>query len=378
MIEGMASVGSPSQLGPSIPTAAEGHVGEADVRVEDEPPHDRDRDDAGHDRAGSSRPGTASGSGRSRGRGRARRPAPGPGSAARRRPRSRRCCRARSRTARRRTGSMKLSRPMKSTPSGLRRSRSPKSVNARTSEASTGPARNTAKIATKGKAKAQPVRSRRQVRRTGPGRRAGRGRVPCGSLGLGRAASRPAIVSLPVRSRVLGQSDGPAHLPVPIDVAFCWRAAAASSGVASPVVTRLHLVVDGGRDLRPGRDGRLRLGVVQLAPEDVDPRVLLELRLVPAGRHRRHHGRDLVPLGLDLGARDVLEERPGGGLVLAVGEDAEVAAADERGAGGAVLAGHRRDVPLALEVRAAGLVEEAEVPRAGEEHRVGARHEGRA
>ncbi|EGJ74951.1 putative bacterial extracellular solute-binding protein [Streptomyces sp. Tu6071] len=131
----------------------------------------------------------------------------------------------------------------------------------------------------------------------------------------------------------------------------------------------LDRVVDLRGDLRPLRERGRGLRVLDLRAEGLEVLVGRELAAVPGGGAGREVAARLVELGLALGARQVLHEVRGGGLVVAVLGDDERGAAGHRGRG--LVARHRRDAPLALEVRVR-LVDRADLPGAGEEHRHGA------
>ena len=104
---------------------------------------------------------------------------------------------------------------------------------------------------------------------------------------------------------------------------------------------------------------------LELLAEDLQLRVLGELAGLPGGLDGRQVADLVVERLLGLRLAQPLDVLPGAVGVVGVVEDREVAAADERRAGRAVRAGQRRDGVLLL--GHAGVLDQAGVPRAGDE-----------
>ena len=126
---------------------------------------------------------------------------------------------------------------------------------------------------------------------------------------------------------------GHGQRPVPIDDALdCISLTASSAGVCPSTTCSTRESIDGG-DLLPGRDGRRRLGGLELLAEDLQLRVLGELAGVPGGLDGGQVADQVVEVLLGLGLAEPLDVLPGGVGVVGVLEDREVSTADERRAG---------------------------------------------
>src|SRR5918999_4461443 len=222
--------------------------------------------------------------------------------------------------------------------SGSRRSRLVKSVKLMVSEATTGPAMKIANSTMNGRQNSQATRVWRR-----------------------RVAARPLRVPPPPSRTSAGtaamsgaQADGRG---------LALDRLGGLLGRADALEDLLGLAVDDRGDLLPGGHRRRRLGVLELLAEHLEVRVGGQAAALPGGLGRRQVLGGVVPLLLDLGPAQPLDELPGAVAVLCVLEHGQVAAAHERGAG--LVLGH--DGQPELVVGDALVLDEADVPGAGEE-----------
>jgi hypothetical protein len=122
----------------------------------------------------------------------------------------------------------------------------------------------------------------------------------------------------------------------------------------------LDSVIELGSHLLPGGDRRRGLGVLELGAEHLQEGIGGELPGVPGLLDRRQASDQLEQLLLLSLLGQEVHELPGGVAVLRLLEDHQVTATGERGS--RLLLGHRGHGPLALEVGAALVAQDAHVP----------------